>query len=52
MISVTAAAYSSESVMSETVRSSALLTTIPVAIVFFAFQRHFVRGANEGAEKG
>jgi multiple sugar transport system permease protein len=31
---------------------AALLTTIPVAIVFFAFQRHFVRGANEGAEKG
>ena len=31
---------------------AALLTTIPVAVVFFAFQRHFVRGANEGAEKG
>ncbi len=31
---------------------AALLTTIPVAIVFFAFQRHFIRGANEGAEKG
>ena len=31
---------------------AALLTTIPVALVFFAFQRHFVRGANEGAEKG
>ena len=31
---------------------AALLTTIPVALIFFAFQRHFVRGANEGAEKG
>jgi len=31
---------------------AALLTTIPVAIVFFTFQRHFVRGANEGAEEG
>jgi multiple sugar transport system permease protein len=31
---------------------AALLTTIPVALVFFAFQRHFVRGANEGGEKG
>jgi multiple sugar transport system permease protein len=31
---------------------AALLTTIPVALVFFAFQRHFVRGASEGAEKG
>ena len=31
---------------------AALLTTIPVAIVFFSFQRHFIRGANEGAEKG
>ena len=31
---------------------AALLTTIPVAVLFFAFQRHFVRGANEGAEKG
>jgi len=31
---------------------AALLTTIPVAIIFFSFQRHFVRGANEGAEKG
>jgi len=31
---------------------AALLTTIPVALLFFAFQRHFVRGANEGAEKG
>ncbi len=31
---------------------AALLTTIPVALLFFAFQRQFVRGANEGAEKG
>jgi multiple sugar transport system permease protein len=31
---------------------AALLTTIPVALLFFAFQRHFVRGANEGSEKG
>jgi multiple sugar transport system permease protein len=31
---------------------AALLTTIPVALLFFAFQRHLVRGANEGAEKG
>jgi multiple sugar transport system permease protein len=31
---------------------AALLTTIPVAILFFAFQRHFVRGANEGGVKG
>ena len=31
---------------------AALLTTIPVALIFFAFQRHFVRGANEGGEKG
>lgn len=30
----------------------ALLTTIPVAVIFFAFQRHFVRGAGEGATKG
>jgi len=30
----------------------ALVATIPVAIVFFAFQRHFVRGANEGSVKG
>jgi len=32
--------------------AAALLMTIPVAIVFIAFQRHFVRGANEGATKG
>jgi multiple sugar transport system permease protein len=31
---------------------AALLTTIPVALMFFAFQRHFVRGANEGGDKG
>jgi multiple sugar transport system permease protein len=31
---------------------AALLTTIPVALIFFAFQRHFVRGANEGGDKG
>jgi multiple sugar transport system permease protein len=31
---------------------AALLTTIPVAILFFTFQRYFVRGANEGGVKG
>ena len=31
---------------------AALLATIPVAIVFVVFQRYFVRGATEGAEKG
>jgi multiple sugar transport system permease protein len=31
---------------------AALLTTIPVALLFFAFQRHFVTGANEGGVKG
>ncbi len=31
---------------------AALLSTIPVAIVFFAFQRHFIRGGNEGGDKG
>jgi multiple sugar transport system permease protein len=31
---------------------AALLMTIPVALVFFVFQRHFVRGATEGADKG
>ena len=31
---------------------AALLATIPVAIVFFVFQRYFVRGANEGSTKG
>ncbi|HET7396967.1 MAG TPA: carbohydrate ABC transporter permease [Intrasporangium sp.] len=31
---------------------AALLTTIPVAILFFTFQRYFVRGGTEGASKG
>ncbi|GAA4226097.1 carbohydrate ABC transporter permease [Streptosporangium album] len=31
---------------------AALLATIPVAIIFVVFQRYFIRGANEGAEKG
>ncbi|MCW2581566.1 MAG: putative sugar transporter, permease protein [Klenkia sp.] len=31
---------------------AALLMTIPVAIVFFVFQRYFVAGANEGGVKG
>ncbi|HRW17829.1 MAG TPA: carbohydrate ABC transporter permease [Dermatophilaceae bacterium] len=31
---------------------AALLTTIPVAILFFVFQRHFVQGSNEGGVKG
>jgi multiple sugar transport system permease protein len=31
---------------------AALLATIPVAVMFVLFQRHFVRGANEGATKG
>jgi len=31
---------------------AALLTIIPVAIIFIIFQRYFVRGANEGATKG
>ena len=31
---------------------AALLTTIPVAALFFVFQRHFVRGAGEGGVKG
>ncbi|WP_188193216.1 carbohydrate ABC transporter permease [Nonomuraea sp. SYSU D8015] len=31
---------------------AALLATIPVAVVFVVFQRFFVRGANEGVEKG
>jgi multiple sugar transport system permease protein len=30
----------------------ALLTTIPVALLFFALQRYFIRGANEGGVKG
>ena len=31
---------------------AALLTTIPVAVVFFSFQRFFVGGANDGGSKG
>jgi len=31
---------------------AALLATIPVAVIFFVFQRYFVRGANEGGSKG
>lgn len=31
---------------------AALLTTIPVAVLFFTFQRYFVRGATEGGVKG
>ncbi|MFI6132287.1 carbohydrate ABC transporter permease [Micromonospora sp. NPDC051141] len=31
---------------------AALLATIPVAVLFVIFQRYFVRGANEGADKG
>jgi multiple sugar transport system permease protein len=32
--------------------AAALLMTIPVAIVFFIFQRYFVRGGSSGAVKG
>jgi multiple sugar transport system permease protein len=32
--------------------AAALLATVPVAIVFVVFQRYFVRGANEGSERG
>jgi multiple sugar transport system permease protein len=32
--------------------AAALLVTIPVAIMFFSLQRHFMSGANEGAVKG
>lgn len=32
--------------------AAALLMTIPVAIVFFVFQRYFVRGSSAGAVKG
>ncbi len=32
--------------------AAALLMTIPVALVYLVFQRYFVRGANEGADKG
>jgi len=31
---------------------AALLATIPVAVIFAIFQRYFIRGAAEGAEKG
>jgi len=31
---------------------AALLATVPVAVIFVVFQRYFVRGANEGADKG
>jgi multiple sugar transport system permease protein len=31
---------------------AAMLATIPVAIIFVVFQRYFVQGANEGADKG
>jgi len=30
----------------------ALVTTIPVALLFFALQRYFIRGANDGGVKG
>ncbi|WP_238598587.1 carbohydrate ABC transporter permease [Saccharothrix sp. ALI-22-I] len=32
--------------------AATLIMTIPVALVFFAFQRHFVRGGTAGAPKG
>ncbi|MGF1647848.1 MAG: carbohydrate ABC transporter permease [Kineosporiaceae bacterium] len=32
--------------------AAGLIMTIPVAIIFFVFQRYFVRGATAGAEKG
>jgi multiple sugar transport system permease protein len=32
--------------------AASLIMTIPVAIMFFVFQRYFVRGATAGAEKG
>ncbi|WP_078916345.1 carbohydrate ABC transporter permease [Streptomyces viridochromogenes] len=32
--------------------AATLLMTIPVALVFFAFQRHFVRGGTAGATTG
>ncbi|SEG40560.1 carbohydrate ABC transporter membrane protein 2, CUT1 family [Actinacidiphila yanglinensis] len=32
--------------------TAALVATIPVAVLFFVFQRHFVRGANSGSVKG
>ncbi|MFJ7248790.1 carbohydrate ABC transporter permease [Kitasatospora sp. NPDC098652] len=32
--------------------AAALVSTVPVAVLFFCFQRHFVRGANSGSSKG
>ncbi|MGR6920408.1 carbohydrate ABC transporter permease [[Actinomadura] parvosata] len=32
--------------------AAALLATIPVAVIFIVFQRHFIRDQNQGAEKG
>ena len=32
--------------------AAALMMTIPVAVMFFVFQKHLVRGANEGSLKG
>lgn len=32
--------------------AAAFIATIPTAIVFIIFQRRFVQGANEGADKG
>jgi multiple sugar transport system permease protein len=32
--------------------AAALIMTIPVALVFFTFQRYFIRGASEGGVKG
>ena len=32
--------------------AAALIMAIPVALVFFTFQRYIVRGASEGAVKG
>ncbi|MEV7601889.1 carbohydrate ABC transporter permease [Kitasatospora sp. NPDC089797] len=32
--------------------AAALVSTLPVAVLFFLFQRHFVRGANSGSSKG
>ncbi|WP_234380652.1 carbohydrate ABC transporter permease [Streptomyces sp. CMB-StM0423] len=31
--------------------AAAVLSTVPVAVLFFFFQRHFIRGANAGAVK-
>lgn len=31
--------------------AAALLMTVPVAIVYFVFQRYFVRGTYEGVDK-